>query len=272
MPGPYVYFRFLRTRDSRRAIVLPPRRRRASASCSYRRPRPVDRHHSLQLIKVAQRRSPARRTLRRRGGIGRPAQRVLDGDDGRWRLQDQRRRASPGRRPPTSISAAPSARSRSPNRIPTSCTSGGGEFAIRGNTSHGDGVYKTTDAGKTWTYLGLVETRHISKIRVHPRNPDLVYVAALGQVWGPIVRARDLQVERRRRDLEEGAVPQRFHRRGRSHHGSERPQHALRRVLAGRPHALEAGERRRGQRHLQDDRRRATPGRKSPGTPGFRRA
>jgi len=62
---------------------------------------------------------------------------------------------------------------------------GGGEFPIRGNTSHGDGVYKTADGGRTWRYLGLVETRHIGKIRVHPRNPDIVYVAALGQVWGP---------------------------------------------------------------------------------------
>ena len=62
---------------------------------------------------------------------------------------------------------------------------GGGEFPIRGNVSHGDGVYKTTDAGRTWTYLGLVETRHISKIRIHPRNPDIVYVAALGPVFGP---------------------------------------------------------------------------------------
>jgi len=44
---------------------------------------------------------------------------------------------------------------------------GGGEYAIRGNTSHGDGVYKSTDAGKTWTYLGLVGTRHNPKIRVH---------------------------------------------------------------------------------------------------------
>ena len=61
---------------------------------------------------------------------------------------------------------------------------GGGEFPIRGNTSHGDGVYKTTDAGRPWTYMGLVETRHIGKIRVHPRNPDLVYVAALGHVFG----------------------------------------------------------------------------------------
>ncbi|HLB54457.1 MAG TPA: glycosyl hydrolase [Gemmatimonadales bacterium] len=62
---------------------------------------------------------------------------------------------------------------------------GGGEFPIRGNVSHGDGVYKSTDAGRTWTYLGLVETRQISKIRIHPRNPDIVYVAALGPVFGP---------------------------------------------------------------------------------------
>jgi len=62
---------------------------------------------------------------------------------------------------------------------------GGGEFPIRGNVSHGDGVYKSTDAGRTWTYVGLVETRQIAKIRVHPRNPDIVYVAALGQVFGP---------------------------------------------------------------------------------------
>ena len=62
---------------------------------------------------------------------------------------------------------------------------GGGEFPIRGNVSHGDGVYKSTDAGRTWAYMGLVETRQISKIRIHPRNPDIVYVAALGPVFGP---------------------------------------------------------------------------------------
>ncbi|HEV8612207.1 MAG TPA: glycosyl hydrolase, partial [Gemmatimonadales bacterium] len=62
---------------------------------------------------------------------------------------------------------------------------GGGEFPVRGNVSHGDGVYKSTDAGRTWSYVGLVETRQIAKIRIHPRNPDLVYVAALGPVFGP---------------------------------------------------------------------------------------
>jgi photosystem II stability/assembly factor-like uncharacterized protein len=62
---------------------------------------------------------------------------------------------------------------------------GGGEFPIRGNVSHGDGVWKSTDAGKTWTSLGLAATRQISRVRVHPTNPDLVYVAAQGNVWTP---------------------------------------------------------------------------------------
>src|SRR5215217_56384 len=62
---------------------------------------------------------------------------------------------------------------------------GMGESPIRGNVSHGDGVYKSMDAGKTWKRIGLEDTRQISRIRVHPKNPDLVYVAALGHVWGP---------------------------------------------------------------------------------------
>jgi photosystem II stability/assembly factor-like uncharacterized protein len=73
---------------------------------------------------------------------------------------------------------------------------GMGESCIRGNVSHGDGVYRSTDAGKTWTHLGLADTRHISKVRVHPRDPNLVYVAALGHAHGPneqrgIFRSRD---------------------------------------------------------------------------------
>ncbi len=73
---------------------------------------------------------------------------------------------------------------------------GMGESPIRGNVSHGDGVYKSMDAGKTWKSIGLEDTRQIPRIRVHPKNPDLVYVAALGHVWGPneqrgVFRSRD---------------------------------------------------------------------------------
>jgi photosystem II stability/assembly factor-like uncharacterized protein len=62
---------------------------------------------------------------------------------------------------------------------------GMGESPIRGNVSHGDGVYKSTDAGKTWKRVGLEDTRQISRIRVSAKNPDIVYVAAQGHVWGP---------------------------------------------------------------------------------------
>ncbi len=61
---------------------------------------------------------------------------------------------------------------------------GMGESCIRGNVSHGDGVYKSTDRGKTWMHLGLENTRHIGKVHIHPHNPDLVYVAALGHAHG----------------------------------------------------------------------------------------
>ncbi len=62
---------------------------------------------------------------------------------------------------------------------------GMGEACLRGNIMQGDGVYKTTDAGKTWAHMGLADTQAIARIRVHPANPDLVYVAAFGHPAGP---------------------------------------------------------------------------------------
>ncbi len=62
---------------------------------------------------------------------------------------------------------------------------GGGEVTVRGNVSHGDGMWKSEDAGKTWKSIGLRDTRHIPRVRIHPKNPDLVYVAALGHLFGP---------------------------------------------------------------------------------------
>jgi photosystem II stability/assembly factor-like uncharacterized protein len=73
---------------------------------------------------------------------------------------------------------------------------GMGEGCIRGNVSHGDGVYRSTDAGRTWKHLGLADSRQIGRIRVDPRDPDVVYVAALGHTFGAshergVFRSRD---------------------------------------------------------------------------------
>src|SRR5215469_4493814 len=60
-----------------------------------------------------------------------------------------------------------------------------GEACIRGNIVSGNGVYKSIDAGKTWTFVGLRDTKAIGRIIVHPKNPDVVLVAALGHPFGP---------------------------------------------------------------------------------------
>lgn len=62
---------------------------------------------------------------------------------------------------------------------------GGGEVSVRGNVSHGNGIWKSQDAGKTWRHLGLSDSHHVPRIRVDPTNPDLVYAAALGHLYGP---------------------------------------------------------------------------------------
>ena len=73
---------------------------------------------------------------------------------------------------------------------------GTGEQQNRQSTSWGNGVYRSDDAGATWRHLGLEQTRHTGRIRVHPGNPDIVYVAALGNIWRPtpergVYRSRD---------------------------------------------------------------------------------
>jgi photosystem II stability/assembly factor-like uncharacterized protein len=62
---------------------------------------------------------------------------------------------------------------------------GGGEVTVRGNVSHGDGMWRSTDAGRSWTFAGLADSRQIARIRVHPKDPELVYAAVLGHVFGP---------------------------------------------------------------------------------------
>lgn len=62
---------------------------------------------------------------------------------------------------------------------------GGGEKTVRGNVSYGYGMWKSVDAGKTWKETGLKDSRHISRIRIHPRNPELVYAAVMGDLFKP---------------------------------------------------------------------------------------
>ena len=62
---------------------------------------------------------------------------------------------------------------------------GTGSASVRSNVSTGRGMYKSTDAGKTWTFSGLKEAGQIGEVVVHPTNPDLVYVAAVGHIFGP---------------------------------------------------------------------------------------
>jgi photosystem II stability/assembly factor-like uncharacterized protein len=62
---------------------------------------------------------------------------------------------------------------------------GTGEACIRGDIINGNGIYKSMDAGKTWSFVGLRDTRAIGRIAVHPKNPDIAYVAAFGHTYGP---------------------------------------------------------------------------------------
>ena len=62
---------------------------------------------------------------------------------------------------------------------------GGGEKTVRGNVSPGRGMWKSTDAGDTWRSIGLEDSQHISRVRVHPKNADLVYAAVMGHLFGP---------------------------------------------------------------------------------------
>ena len=73
---------------------------------------------------------------------------------------------------------------------------GMGECGLRSNVTHGDGVYKSEDAGATWRHMGLAETQNIARVRVHPRDSSLVYAAAFGHRFGPnpergVFRSRD---------------------------------------------------------------------------------
>lgn len=94
----------------------------------------------------------------------------------------------------------------------------------------GDGVYKSVDGGRTWANVGLRDSHHIARIIIHPSNPDVAYVAAMGHLFS-FNRERGVQDDGRRPDLAQSPVRQRENRGCRPGHGSVRPQRPLRRRL-----------------------------------------
>ena len=68
---------------------------------------------------------------------------------------------------------------------PTILYVGEGENTLRGNVSEGFGMWRSDDAGRSWKHIGLTDTRHIAKIVIHPKNPDIVWVSAIGHLFGP---------------------------------------------------------------------------------------
>jgi photosystem II stability/assembly factor-like uncharacterized protein len=117
------------------------------------------------------------------GVVGRPNEFYFGAvNGGVWKSIDAGRVWSPifDSQPVASIGAlavAPSA--------PDTIYVGSGESTLRDSVGYGNGVYKSTDAGKTWTHLGLDDTQHIGKIAIDPRNPDVVFVAAIGHLYAP---------------------------------------------------------------------------------------
>ena len=162
------------------------RERRSPNRCAPRAVADVDS------APLAVARSLPRRTLSTRSGVpGRPKG-YFGGE--RRRLEVDRRRAC-GRRCSTAPVASIGALAVAPF-APDVVYVGSGESTLRDSMGYGNGVYKSTDAGKTWTHLGLDDTHHIGKIAIDPKNADIVFVAAIGHLYAPssergVFRSRD---------------------------------------------------------------------------------
>ena len=146
-------------------------------------------------------------------GASAAAVHVLHGAGQRRRLEDDRRRDGPGIRSSTISRPGRSAPSRWRPRIPTSSTSAAAKACTARICRPANGVYKSTDAGRTWTHLGLPDAQQIPGLAIDPRNPDRVFVAALGHPYGPNEERGVFRSTRRRPHVPEGALQGREHRR-----------------------------------------------------------
>ena len=134
---------------------------------------------------------------------------------------------------------------------------GTGEPNNRQTSSFGDGIYKTTDGGKTFTHIGLRETQTIARVVLDPRNSSVVYVAAPGALFGPNPDRGIYKTTDGGRDVDEGQVRRREHRLHRPGDRSVQPERAVRGELPAAPHGLLLQRWRSGQRALEDRRRGA---------------
>ena len=114
-------------------------------------------------------------------------------------------------------------RRRSRRRTRTSSTSAPAQPIPRGNVTNGDGVYKSIDAGKTWTHIGLEKAGLIGRIAFTRPDPNVAYVAVLGNIFGPNPERGVYRDEGRRQDVGAGAQGQRAHRRGGRHMDVKNP-------------------------------------------------
>ncbi len=140
---------------------------------------------------------------------------------------------------------------------------GTGESNNRQSTSWGDGVYKSTDGGKTWTNMGLKTSRHINRMVIDPRNNDTVFVAATGALFGPGGERGVYKTTDAGKTWKQVLKVDDRHRRQRHRHGPLRQQGPLRQHVSASSHDLLHERRRTGQRDLEVDRRAARPGRGS---------
>ena len=235
------------------AINHQPRDHQQAPRC------PVARHRAgpPERVQVAQHRPQPRRPIDRRRGRQGPAARRLLRRHGRRPVEDDRRRQRPGRRSPTGRSTARrSARSPSPSPTPTSLYIGMGESCIRGNIMPGDGVYKSTDAGKTWTHVGFRESDAIARSASTPPTTTSSSSPASGSYGGPsdergVFKSVDGGKTWKKvlfRDDKTGAVD--------IVDRSAQPERDVRGAVGGVPHRVPDVERRPGQRPVQVHRRR----------------
>ena len=196
---------------------------------------------------------------------------IADRSEEPERLVRRPARSAASGRPSTA--ASPSRRSSTTDRSFTLCCVvvdpkdsnvvwlGTGENASQRSAHFGDGVYKSTDAGKTWKRVGPGGVRAHRQDRDRPAQLERRLRGLAGPALVGRRRPRPLQDDRRRRHVAAGPDDQRRHRHQRRRHRSEEPDRPLRVGLPAAP-GRRADDRRRARgRHLQDDRRRARPGR-----------